>query len=106
MNDNKSYHIRFVRLHTSFPFSTYDYCGKIDHISYTSNVRKNAYIGVKKVWIPKGATLGILLVVTPSIWLEKKNQFSKLELKNSGYVTFGDNSKGKIIGKGEVGKEP
>ena len=34
-----------------------------------------------------------------------KNKFFKLELKSSGFVTFGDNSKGKIIGKGEVGKE-
>ena len=35
-----------------------------------------------------------------------KNQFSKLELKSGRNVTFRDNSKGKIIGKGEMGKEP
>ena len=34
-----------------------------------------------------------------------KSQFSKLELKSGRYVTFGDKSKGKIIGKGDVGKK-
>ena len=36
----------------------------------------------------------------------EKNQFSKFEIKSGRYVTFGDNPEGKIIGKGEVGKEP
>ena len=33
-----------------------------------------------------------------------KSQFAKIELKEGGFVTFGDNAKGKIIGKGKVGK--
>ena len=32
--------------------------------------------------------------------------FASLSLKNSGYVTFKNNNKGKIIGIGNVGKEP
>ena len=32
--------------------------------------------------------------------------FASLSIKDGGYVTFGDNSKGKIIGIGNVGKEP
>ena len=32
-NDKKSYHARFVRSHTLFPFSKCNYCGKIGHIS-------------------------------------------------------------------------
>ena len=31
-----------------------------------------------------------------------KEQFNKLDAKNGGYVTFGDNVKGKIIGIGEI----
>ena len=33
-------------------------------------------------------------------------KFAKVEPKNGGYVTFGDNSKGKIIGVGNVGSNP
>ena len=32
-----------------------------------------------------------------------KEQFNKLEAKDGGHVTFGDNSKGKIINIGEIG---
>ena len=32
-----------------------------------------------------------------------KEQFNKLNAKNRGHVTFGDNAKGKIIGIGEIG---
>ena len=32
-----------------------------------------------------------------------KKQFNKLDTKNGGHVTFGDNAKGKIIGIGEIG---
>ena len=32
-----------------------------------------------------------------------KEQFHKLDAKDGGYVTFGDNAKGKIIGIGEIG---
>ena len=32
-----------------------------------------------------------------------KEQFNKLDAKDGGYVTFGDNTKGKIIGIGEIG---
>ena len=35
-----------------------------------------------------------------------KSQFVSLKSKKNGYVTFGDNNKGKIIGIGKVGKEP
>ena len=31
-----------------------------------------------------------------------KNQFTSLEAKNGGNVTFGDNAKGKIIGTGKI----
>ena len=32
-----------------------------------------------------------------------KEQFNKLDAKEGGHVTFGDNTKGKIIGIGEIG---
>ena len=32
-----------------------------------------------------------------------KKQFNKLNVKDGGHVTFGDNAKGKIIGIGEIG---
>ena len=35
-----------------------------------------------------------------------KSMFTSLFLKDGGYVTFGDNSKGKIIRVSNVGKEP
>ena len=35
-----------------------------------------------------------------------KSQFVTLKPKKNGYVTFGDNNKGKIIGIWKVGKEP
>ena len=31
-----------------------------------------------------------------------KEQFNKLDAKDGGHVTFGDNAKGKIIGIGEI----
>ena len=34
-----------------------------------------------------------------------KSLFVEITLKNQGYVTFGDNNRGKIIGSGKVGKE-
>ena len=33
-----------------------------------------------------------------------KNKFTSLTLKNGGNIKFGDNSKGKIIGIGNIGK--
>ena len=33
-----------------------------------------------------------------------KEQFHKLDAKDGGHVTFGDNAKGKIIGIGEIEK--
>ena len=35
-----------------------------------------------------------------------KSMFASLSTKDGGYVTFGDNSNGKIIGIGNVGKDP
>lgn len=35
-----------------------------------------------------------------------KAMFATLQPKDGGYVTFGDNSKGKIIGVGSIGKNP
>ena len=35
-----------------------------------------------------------------------KSKFSSLSLKENGYVTYGDNNKGKILGVGKVGKTP
>ena len=32
--------------------------------------------------------------------------FSSISPKDGGYVTFGDNAKGKIVGEGKVGKSP
>ena len=32
-----------------------------------------------------------------------KEQFHKLDAKDGGHITFGDNAKGKIIGIGEIG---
>ena len=34
---------------------------------------------------------------------EDLSQFPKLASQDKGYVTFGDNNKGKIIGKGTIG---
>ena len=34
---------------------------------------------------------------------ENKEQFYKLDAKDGGHVTFGDNAKGKIVGIGEIG---
>ena len=34
------------------------------------------------------------------------NQFSHLTLKAKGFVTYGDNNKGRILGKGKVGAPP
>ena len=36
---------------------------------------------------------------------EDPSQFSKLTSMDEGYVTFGDNNKGKIIGKGTIGNK-
>ena len=36
---------------------------------------------------------------------EDKSKFSFLTKKNGGYVTFGDNAKGKIIGQGNIGND-
>ena len=33
-----------------------------------------------------------------------KAMFSSISPKDGGYVTFGDNTKGKIVGEGKVGK--
>ena len=54
--------------------------------------------------------------VSPSMWYidsgcsrdmsGDKSLFVEVKMKNHGYVTFGDNNKGKIIGFGKVGKEP
>ena len=33
---------------------------------------------------------------------EDKEKFNKLDAKDGGHVTFGDNAKGKIIGVGEI----
>lgn len=35
-----------------------------------------------------------------------KAMFSTISPKDGGYVTFGDNAKGKIVGEGKVGKAP
>ena len=35
--------------------------------------------------------------------IEDKEQFNKLDAKDGGHVTFGDNAKGKIISIGEIG---
>ena len=35
-----------------------------------------------------------------------KSIFASLTPKDGNFVTFGDNNKGKIIGVGNVGKEP
>ena len=32
-----------------------------------------------------------------------KEKFNKLDAKDGGHITFGDNTKGKIIGIGEIG---
>ena len=32
-----------------------------------------------------------------------KGQFNKFDAKDGGHVTFGDNTKGKIVGIGEIG---
>ena len=34
-----------------------------------------------------------------------KTKFAKLELKEEGFVTYGDNNKGKIFGNGVIGNE-
>jgi hypothetical protein len=36
--------------------------------------------------------------------MSDKNKFTSLTLKDGGNVKFGDNSKGKIIGIGNIGK--
>ena len=35
-----------------------------------------------------------------------KTKFSSFTPKDGGYVTYGDNNKGKILGTGKVGKTP
>ena len=35
-----------------------------------------------------------------------KAMFSSISPKDGGYVTFGDNAKGKIVGEGKIGKSP
>ena len=35
--------------------------------------------------------------------IEDESKFSFLTKKNGGYVTFGDNAKGRIIGQGNIG---
>ena len=35
-----------------------------------------------------------------------KVMFSSITSKDRGYITFGDNAKGKIVGEGKVGKSP
>ena len=36
----------------------------------------------------------------------ERAMFSSISPKDGGYVTFGDNAKGKIVGEGKVGKSP
>jgi len=35
--------------------------------------------------------------------IEDKNKFVNLLLKQEGHVTYGDNNKGKILGRGTIG---
>ena len=35
-----------------------------------------------------------------------KSKFAKLELKEEGFVTYGDNNKGRILGSGVISNEP
>ena len=34
-----------------------------------------------------------------------KSKFAKMELKDEGFVTYGDNNKGRILGSGVISKE-
>ena len=36
----------------------------------------------------------------------RQSNFSSISPKDGGYVTFGDNAKGKIVGEGQIGKSP
>ena len=36
---------------------------------------------------------------------EDESKFTFLKKKNGGYVTFGDNAKGRIIGQGNIGND-
>ncbi|CAJ2627906.1 unnamed protein product [Trifolium pratense] len=61
-------------------------------------------------------TDGVCLKTTSNLWYLDSgcskhmtgdiNKFSNFEFKAKGYVTYGDNNKGKIIGKGKVGAPP
>ncbi|KAL6325953.1 hypothetical protein AAG906_038444 [Vitis piasezkii] len=107
-----------------YPSTTCNFCGRGGHISSTCPLRngsqKNSNAKAKKVWVEKSK------VTNPQgpkkIWGSKKDKwfldsgcsrhmtgdeskFAFLTKRNGGYVTFGDNSKGRIIGQGNIGLE-
>ncbi|KAL5548818.1 hypothetical protein UlMin_004049 [Ulmus minor] len=67
-----------------------NYCNQNGHLRQSCHVRKSLYFG--------GKVIGCSRHITGDI-----KQFSNLEKKIGGNVTFGDNGKGSIIGKGTVG---
>ncbi|KAL5560474.1 hypothetical protein UlMin_036685 [Ulmus minor] len=68
------------------------YCNQNGHLRHSCHVKKSVYFG--------GKTIGCSRHMTGDI-----QQFSSFEKKVGGKVTFGDNAKGNILGKGTIGIE-
>ncbi|KAL5540333.1 hypothetical protein UlMin_042895 [Ulmus minor] len=75
-----------------------NYCNQNGHLRHSCRVKKSVYFGgktMKNTWILDS---GCSRHMTGDI-----QQFSSLEKKVGGKVTFGDDAKGNILGKGTVG---
>ena len=49
---------------------------------------------------------GFSIVAIQGTWLETKEKFINLTIKDGGKVIFGGKEKGKIIGQGKVSEDP
>ncbi|KAF1885917.1 hypothetical protein Lal_00049321, partial [Lupinus albus] len=100
------------------------YCNTYGHTSYSCYIRKYGIPSGAYIWIKKGDNSLITNRKGPNIiWVCLRTQgqkwyldsgcsrhmtgdrsnFLDLSLKGKGYVTYGDNNKGKILGTGTVG---
>ena len=117
------------------PSTTYNFCGRGRHIGSTCPLRNDSQNNLnakakmiwvekskvtnlqrlKKIWVLKSTWVvccrvqrrisGSWIVDAQDTWPEMNPSFFFLIKKNGGYVTFGDNAKGKIIGQGNIGND-
>nr|KYP34086.1 Copia protein [Cajanus cajan] len=108
----RKYKSNFIRQTTCY------YCCKKGHTIRNCYSRKYGVPNGEMVWIKKSQRLrtnhqGPFTWVPKSIWYLDSgcsrhmtgdpSKFSSLKLKNEGFVTYGDNNKGRILGHGNIG---